>query len=87
MIKWRSQSDQATYNELLIPVLRERPTTVFVGAGLSVHAGYPLLHELIRLLEQKAVEKNRNIVFTNDWRDRAQICLSELGDDYYQNSY
>jgi len=84
MIKWRSQSDQETYNKLLIPVIRDRPTSVFVGAGLSVHAGYPLLYELINLLEAKAVDRNSKIVVSGDWKNKAQICQDELGNDYFQ---
>ncbi len=84
MINWRSQSDKDKYDNLLIPVIKERPTTLFVGAGLSVHAGYPLLKELIQLLHTKSIERNINLELSGDWKNNAQICKNELGEEYYQ---
>jgi len=81
MIKWRSQFDQDIFNNLLIPIVKERSTTVFVGAGLSFHAGYPLVDELIDLLHRHAQRHTgKKINLNGDWKNKAQICKNELGD-------
>jgi hypothetical protein len=81
MISWRSQIDKDVYEKILVPVLREQPTTVFIGAGLSKHAGYPLLNELINLLHLHAQQHaRREIELVGDWKEKAQKCKNELGD-------
>jgi hypothetical protein len=81
MIKWRSQFDQDIYNNLLIPVVKERPTTVFVGAGLSKYAGYPLVDDLINLLQMHAQQHTgQEIALVGDWKSKAQTCKNALGD-------
>ena len=81
MIKWRSQFDQDTFNNLLVPIVKERPTTLFVGARLSFHAGYPLVDDLIKLLHKHAQQHTgREIVLDGDWKNQAQTCKVVLGD-------
>ena len=81
MINWRSQIDEDFYKKILIPVLNKEPTTVFIGAGLSKHAGYPLLDELIKLLHIRAQEHTgREIKLDGDWKEKAQRCKDALGD-------
>ena len=64
----------------MIPVLRDRPTTVFVGAGLSFHAGCPLLDELIETLHTAAINHTgKELILNGDWKEKAQICKRELG--------
>jgi hypothetical protein len=84
MINWRSQIDRDIYDRILIPVLREEPTTVFVGAGLSKHAGYPLVDELINSLHIRAQEHiGRELILAGDWKQKAERCKSELGKDNF----
>ena len=81
MIKWRSQFDQDIYNNLLIPVVKGRPTTVFVGAGLSKHAGYPLADDLINLLQKHAQQHTgQELALVGDWKNKAQTCKKILGE-------
>jgi len=81
MTKWRNQIDQDIFNNLLIRTVKERPTTVFVGAGLSLHAGYPLGDELINMLHEQAQKHtDNNIELNGDWKNKAQICKDVLGE-------
>ena len=83
MINWRSEFDRELYEKYLVPIIKEQPTALFIGAGLSISAGYPLLKDLIKLLHERALEQNNNIALNGDWKNQAQICKDELGDDYY----
>ncbi len=84
MINWRSQIDRDIYDRILIPVLKEQPTTVFVGAGLSKHAGYPLLSELINSLHTHAQKHiGKELILDGDWKQKAERCKSELGNDNF----
>jgi hypothetical protein len=84
MINWRNQIDRDVYERILIPVLREEPTTVFIGAGLSKHAGYPLVDELINSLHIHAQEHvGSELILDGDWKQKAERCKSELGNDNF----
>jgi hypothetical protein len=83
-IDWHSQHDKDVYESSLIPTITGKPTVLFIGAGLSISAGYPLWKELIRLLHEKALEQDSNIVLHGDFKKQAQICKSGLGQDYFK---
>lgn len=90
MIEWRSQIDKDIYNNILIPVINDRPTSVFIGAGLSVHAGYPLMEgkdNLIDYLHEVAQEHTQDEIKLNgNWKQNAQICRDNLGDRNYHQA-
>lgn len=50
---WRNNEDRSIYSHL-ISLLLDRDCSAFVGAGLSVHAGYPSFSELINYLAAEA---------------------------------
>ena len=83
MINWRSDYDREIYEKILVPGILERPTSVFVGSGLSVHAGYPLLEGnggLIPFLHERAEEYiGDKIPLDGDWKQKAQICRNRIG--------
>lgn len=83
-IDWHTQQDKNIYENSLVPTITGKPTVLFIGAGLSISAGYPLWKDLIQLLHKKALEQDVNTILDGDFKTQAQICKGKLGEDYFK---
>lgn len=86
---WYRERDRVSYSHL-ISLLLGLDCSVFVGAGLSVHAGYPTFSQLIDYLANQTKIADDTLTKIDDLSLRAKELkkiINENGDDFYSILY
>ena len=85
---WKTPEDEKRFTELIKTVIKE-PILLFVGAGISKRAGYPLWRELLKFVYSKINEipEHEGFIDNYNYKDnpkkQAQVCKNLIGDDVY----
>ena len=87
MIDWRDQIDKDTYQKQLVEIINDpkKTVSVFIGAGISAHAGIPLGNGLIKILYEAAKNHRNGEIeeLSGRWKQDASICKNALGEPGY----